>query len=344
MKNLRWGIVGCGDVCEVKSGPALQKARGSELVAVCRRQADKAEDFAKRHGVPRWSGNVLEIINDPEVDIVYVATPPGSHLEIAKQVAAAGKPCYVEKPMARTFAECDAMNRAFAEAGQKLFVAYYRRRLPRFVAIKEWLDEGKLGQITSVDLMYTSNQMRELEPGELPWRFDPVVSGGGLFIDLGSHALDALDMLLGPVTEVTGRADRVAADSGVEDRVVAQFMHESGVAGTALWDFASGGAPADYIMIRGSKGSVRCSVFTHTDVELNIDGQETTHSFPDPPHVHQPLVQTVVDDLAGTGQCPSTGDSAARTSAVMDTLTQGFYGDRTDGFWDRRESWGQQQT
>src|SRR5689334_11228848 len=107
MKNvIRWGIVGCGNVTEVKSGPGFAKAEGSALVAVMRRNGSLAQDYAKRHNVPRWYDNVEALIYDREVDAVYVATPPGSHLEIAKQVAAAKKPCYMEKPMARSFAEC----------------------------------------------------------------------------------------------------------------------------------------------------------------------------------------------------------------------------------------------
>jgi len=81
----------------VKSGPGFRKARGSQLVAVMRRNGTLAADYAKRHGVPRWYDDARKLVNDPEVDAVYVATPPGSHLELAQLVAAAGKPCHMEK-------------------------------------------------------------------------------------------------------------------------------------------------------------------------------------------------------------------------------------------------------
>lgn len=326
MEKFRWGIIGCGDVCEVKSGPALQKANGSELVAVCRRQADKAEDFAKRHRVPRWTSDPQAIIDDPEVDVVYVATPPGSHAQYAIQVAAAGKPCYVEKPMARSHQECVGMNQAFAEAGQKLFVAYYRRRLPRFVAIKQWMDDGQLGDINSFDIVYTSNAMAHIDQKKNSWRFNPAISGGGLFFDLGSHALDILDMLLGPVVEAKGRASGRVEGAVVEDRVSATFTHQGGAIGAGLWDFASNSDPMDRVVIRGSKGSVEFAIFQHQNVSLNVAGTESLHTFSDPPHVHQPLVQTIVDELHDKGTCPSTGVSAARTSLIMDRLTQNFYG------------------
>src|SRR5918997_410384 len=153
--EIRWGIIGCGDVCEVKSGPALQKAQGSRLVAVMRRDPAKAEDFARRHNVPRWYADADQLIADPEVGAVYIATPPGSHEELARKVAAAGKPCYVEKPMARNHAECVRMIAAFRAAARPLFVAFYRRRLPRFVKAKELIDAGRLGRVTGLVYRHT---------------------------------------------------------------------------------------------------------------------------------------------------------------------------------------------
>merc|ERR1712048_931557 len=124
-KPIRWGIVGCGAVCERKSGPAFYKATGSELVAVSSRSMAKAEDYAKRHNVPRFYDDARSLINDPDVDAVYVATPPGSHKELALAVAKAGKPCLIEKPMARSFREAQLMVTEFERANLHLFVAYY---------------------------------------------------------------------------------------------------------------------------------------------------------------------------------------------------------------------------
>ncbi|MEM1213861.1 MAG: Gfo/Idh/MocA family oxidoreductase [Planctomycetota bacterium] len=339
---LRWGIIGCGDVCEVKSGPALQKAEGSRLVSVCRRNGSLARDFAERHGVPRWTADPQAVIDDPEVDIVYIATPPGSHRDYATRTAAAGKPCYVEKPMARSAAECDAMTRAFDEADQPLFVAYYRRALPRFVEIKRLLDAEALGTITAVSLRHTHSAPARSES----WRIDPAVSGGGLFLDVGSHALDLLDFLFGPLTDVQGHAQRLAPSMPdappVEDRVAASFALPNRAPGTALWDFAAT-TREEGIEIRGTRGTARVAVFSHCQLETQIDGQTTTTDYPDPPHVHQPLVQTLIDQLLHPGQsppCPSTGESAARTSQVMDRLLETYYAGRNDDFWNHPQRWG----
>ena len=130
---IRWGIIGCGNVTEVKSGPGFQKAAGSALVAVMRRDAALARDYAARHGVPKWYDNAHALVNEPDVDAVYVATPPSSHREYALLAARAGKTVYVEKPMALNHAECLEMIAACRAAGTPLFVAYYRRAQQRFL-------------------------------------------------------------------------------------------------------------------------------------------------------------------------------------------------------------------
>ena len=207
---VRWGIIGCGDVTEVKSGPGFRKAAGSQLVAVMRRDAAKAADYAKRHGVPRWYADADALIADAEVDAVYIATPPESHAEYALKVAAAGKPAYVEKPMARHAAECDRMVEAFTRAKLPLYVAYYRRRLPRFLKAEELIKSGALGRVTSVSYRLTQPQHLSSES----WRVEAKLAGAGHFLDVGSHALDLIDYLLGPLNEVTGTTANLASPGG----------------------------------------------------------------------------------------------------------------------------------
>ena len=329
---IRWGIIGCGTVCEVKSGPAFQKVEGSRLVAVMRRDPVKAADYAQRHGVPRWYVQADALIADPEVDAVYVATPPGSHAELALKVAAAGKPCYVEKPMARNHAECRRMVAAFREAGLPLFVAYYRRRLPRFVKAKELIDAGRLGRVTGISYRHT-RLFRATQAGD--WRLDPAQSGGGLFLDLGSHALDLFDFLLGPLADVRGDAARFA-EGRAEDVVVMTFRTGCGALGSASWNFA-GASRTDLIEIDGTRGRLVMSCFGNEPLRLESPaGEAETFDLPNPPHSPPPFIQSMVDELLGRGDpAPSTGETAARTSKVMDDVLERFYGSRADGFWDR---------
>lgn len=335
---IRWGIIGCGDVTEVKSGPGFQKARGSQLVAVMRRHGALAADYAKRHGVPRWYDDARALVNDPEVDAIYVATPPGAHLELAQLVAAAGKPCYMEKPMARHTPECDAMIAAFAQTKQKLFVAYYRRALPRFVKVCELLNGGTLGKLTGVNYRMATSTSPTTDPAQGAWRVAADNAGGGLLLDVGSHLLDFLDYALGPLEDVHGRAARVATTAAVEDAVTMTFRTGGGVLGTAAWNFSSH-AKDDTLEFLGTKGRVSFLVFSDTPVRLETSRGAEEFIIPNPPHVAQPLIQIVVDDLLGRGTCPSTAESARRTQQVMDRVLAGYYGGREDEFWKRPQTW-----
>ena len=130
-KTIRWGILGCGNVTEVKSGPAYQKTEGFIIQAVMRRDGDKAADYANRHGINNYYTEADELINDPEIDAVYIATPPDTHKYYGLKVAQAGKICCIEKPLAPNYKDCMAIQKAFMDKGIPLFVAYYRRSLPR---------------------------------------------------------------------------------------------------------------------------------------------------------------------------------------------------------------------
>ena len=339
MQNIRWGILGCGDVCEVKSGPAFSKIPGSCLQAVMRRSADKAADYARRHNVPRFYTDAGQLIDDPEVDIVYIATPPGSHADYALRVCKAGKPAYVEKPMARNAAECEVMLRAFQQAGLPLFVAYYRRCLPRFLQVRDWLAAGAIGELTHINYRFTASRRKVTEPAPLPWRLEVEQSGGGLFLDLGSHTLDILDYIFGPLEQVVGDAAGLATSRAVEEVVTMQFRVPGGALGSASWNFA-GPCHEDAIEISGSSGRISLSCFGNEPVRLeNQDGVQFAER-PNPPHIQQPLIQTIVNALRQQGTCPSTGASALRTSRVMDTVLDRYYGGRADAFWSRPSTWG----
>lgn len=335
---IRWGIIGCGDVCEVKSGPGFQNVEGSQLVAVMRRDGKLAESFAKRHDVPRWYDDAEELIHDSEVNAVYVATPPGTHAEYALKCAAAGKPAYVEKPMARNYAECVAMVEAFRAAKLPLFVAYYRRALPRFLKIKQIIDEGQLGQVTGVSLRFSDAKHLNLDANELPWRVMAERAGGGLFLDLASHTLDLVDFLLGPLEDVSGVAANLASPHDVEDHVVMRFRTKCGALGTGAWNFAAG-VREDVIEIDGTEGRVAVPTFGNDPIRLTRKGESTTFDIPNPINIQTPMIQVVVNAMLHGGSPPSTGESGARTSKVMDDALNSYYGGRQDAFWDRPYSW-----
>jgi predicted dehydrogenase len=322
--DIRWGIVGCGDVTEVKSGPGFQRAQGSQLVAVMRRNGDLARDYAERHGVGTWYDDADALIGDPEVDAVYVATPPSTHLQYTVKAARAGKPVYVEKPMALNAGEAAAMVEAAASAGVPLFVAYYRRALPRFRRVVDLVRAGRVGTVRTVT---TQLWRPPAARGTDGWRVDPGIAGGGYFADLASHTLDFLDFLLGPVAAVQGYAVNQAGLYEAEDAVAASFRYESGVLATGLWCFTSA-TSRDVTEVVGSEGAIRFSSFDTSPLELETaDGVEEI-AIENPPHVQQPLIQLVTDELRGRGESPSTGESALRTARVMQTILDDYYARR----------------
>ncbi len=322
MQTIRWGIIGCGKVTEVKSGPGFQNADGSELVAVMRRDAALAADYARRHDVPRSHGSADDLIADPEVDAVYVATPPSSHCELSLKVAEAGKPCFVEKPMAMNDAEGQWMVEGFKKRGVPLYVAYYRRAFPMFLKVRELLREGAIGTLSSVHIV----QYGRLDTGEkaLGWRYDPAVGGGGLFMDVGSHGLDILDFLISPIRAVGGFSLNTGGAYAVEDVTAAAFEFETGSVGTGVWNFNADHSE-DLITLTGSEGEIRCPVFSDGGILIKKGTEEESIEIQKPEHVHQPMIQTIVDELLGRGLCESTGESGARTGWVMEECLKAYY-------------------
>jgi len=324
MDRVNWGIIGCGNVTEKKSGPAFNKIEGSRLVAVMRRDAAKAEAYAKRHGVPKFYTDASLLINDPDINAVYIATPPDSHARYAIEVMKAGKAAYVEKPMARNVAECEEMIRVSNETGQPLFVAYYRRRLPCFLKIKELVGNRVIGDIKTIQVQL-HHQLRPEDtlPGKIPWRLMPEISGGGYFHDLASHQFDYLEYLLGPVKEAKGISLNQAGLYPADDMVTAAFVFESGVSGTGSWCFTvHENLRTDTAVLVGSEGRITFSFFDNQDIFVEkSDGSMEKFTVPHPETIQQPLIQTIVDQMLGKGICPSTGLTGIRASMIMEAIT-----------------------
>jgi predicted dehydrogenase len=325
-RDIRWGIIGCGNVTEVKSGPAFRKVAHSSLVAVMRRDGAKARDYAQRHGVPRWYDDAAALIADAEVDAVYVATPPSTHKHYALMSIAAGKPVYIEKPMAMDFAECGEIVRAARMAGVPVFVAYYRRALPRFAKVRELLfDERAIGTPRAVNVVYAKpHHPRYDDPQGSHWHVRPEISAGGLFVDVGCHTLDILDWLFGPIVHVNGQASNQRGSYAAEDGVAMSFAFGNGMPGTGLWIFDSL-QRQDSIEVIGDAGRMSLATFGDGPIRVeNAVGVRELH-VENPPHIQQPLIETIVRELRGkAGACPSSAESAARTTWVIDEVLRDY--------------------
>ncbi len=321
MKEICWGMIGCGDVTEVKSGPAFNRIEGSRLAAVMSRTEERARDYARRHGISKVYTDASRLVGDPEINAVYIATPPDSHAEYSIMTLEAGKPVYVEKPMARTYEECERMVKVSIKTGIPLYVAYYRRRLPKFMKVRELVDEEIIGAVRAVSVVLLWPPRPDDRKRNPPWRVIPEIAGGGYFVDLASHQFDLLDWLLGPLTEARGYNAHQTGWYPAEDAVSACFRFESGVIGSGLWSFTiSKSHQTDRIEIVGERGTLSFSCFDPSPVRLT--GESGTEEFvlPWPEHVQEPLIRTVVGALRGEGECPSTAETGARTSRILESI------------------------
>lgn len=327
MKKLKWGFIGCGEVTEKKSGPAFSMVEGSSVVAVMSRTAEKARSYAERHGVPRWYTDAQTLIDDPEVNAIYIATPPSSHATYSIMAMKAGKPVYVEKPLAASYDECARVNRISEQTGMPCFVAYYRRYLPYFQRVKEILDHGTIGRIINVQVRFAVPP-RELDyahPDNLPWRLQPDIAGGGYFYDLAPHQLDLLQLFFGVIIEARGICANRGKLYGAEDSVSAVFRFESGLPGSGSWCFvAHESAREDRIQIIGNQGSISFSVFDYAPIVLHTSEGTQTIEVPNPPFVQYPLIKNVIEHLQGLAVCTCTSVSATPVNWVLDRILGKF--------------------
>lgn len=323
LETVKWGFIGCGEVTEKKSGPAFAQIEGSEVVAVMSRNAEKAKSYAQRHNIARYYTDALSLISDPDVNAVYIATPPSSHATYAIMALRAGKPAYIEKPMAATYEDCVRINRISRLLNIPCFVAYYRRHLPYFEKVKELVRNGSLGRILSVQIRFAVPP-RELDYNKtnLPWRLQPDIAGrGGYFYDLAPHQIDLLQDMLGNIIEAEGFCSNMAGLYKVEDTINACFKFDCGITGSASWCFvAHESARTDRIEIVGENGTIAFSVFDYKPITLDNQKGHQEFSIPNPPHVQQSLIQLVVDHLRGISTCDCDNHAATSVNWVMDKI------------------------
>ena len=322
MKEIKWGFIGCGEVTERKSGPAFSLVPGSSVVAVMSRNQEKAKSYAQWHNIPRWYTDAQELVDDPEVNAVYIATPPSSHATYAIMAMKSGKPVYVEKPLAASYPDCQRINRISEQTGVPCFVAYYRRYLPYFQRVKQLVEEGAVGKVLNVQVRFAVPP-RDLDYNRdnLPWRVQRDIAGGGYFYDLAPHQIDLLQEMFGPILRAHGYCANRGGLYQTEDTVSASFQFNDGMPGSGSWCFVShASAKTDRIEIIGDKGSVAFSVFTYEPIVLHTEQGREEIVVPNPEHVQMPLIQNVVEHLQQKGQCTCDSVSATTVNWVMDRI------------------------
>ena len=318
--TVNWGIIGCGDVCEVKSGPAFNKISNSQLIAVMRRDPEKAKDFAKRHGVPKYYSDATELINDEEVNAIYIATPPSSHESYLEMALKAGKPVYVEKPVTIHSASLERMIEMEKLYDGKVSVAHYRRGLPLFNKIKQLISEGVIGKVKLILLKTLQPPVSKIiTQTDDNWRINPEISGGGLFHDLSPHQLDIMYWIFGPPQQSYVRAANQGKLYNVPDLTMVQLAFTNNIYFNGVWNFnVSEAATADSCEIIGDKGTIRFSFFRVSTIELTtVDGTKTLE-LEYPINIQQPHINNVVKFFRGEDANPCTLEDALVTMRVMD--------------------------
>eukprot|EP00593_Proboscia_inermis_P002568 CAMPEP_0171293848 /NCGR_PEP_ID=MMETSP0816-20121228/2204_1 /TAXON_ID=420281 /ORGANISM="Proboscia inermis, Strain CCAP1064/1" /LENGTH=345 /DNA_ID=CAMNT_0011765123 /DNA_START=152 /DNA_END=1189 /DNA_ORIENTATION=- len=331
-----------------------------------RRTKGAAESWAKNN-VPadqkcKGYDEVDELLSDPRVTAVYISTPPGSHLEIAKRVALAGKPAYIEKPVGRCYKETSEIVELFRKSNVKCFTAYTSRAFERTSAVVKILTEGAIGErVTSIS--YTcrgSGLVRGLDSeSQIPWRLDASQSGGGLVMDIGCHLLDRIDYIFGPLIDVVGEAKNCSSNKVQQVENIVHLkatigssswscIESKGASVQCVWDFNNekNESPIDELIIRGSNGGCLKMAGMSPSLPISVldadDKVIKTMAFKAPEHATQPLLQLVTDEIrlgSSVIPSPSNGENALRTSAVLDAALNAYYGNRSDEFWNRSNTW-----
>ena len=324
MQKIRWGIIGCGDVTEVKSGPAFNKVKNSELVAVMRRDSEKAKDYAYRHQVPKWYNNAKELIHDPDVNAIYVATPPSSHEAYAVAAINAGKPVYLEKPMSVDASSAKRIADAAREKRIKLSVAHYRRAQPLFRKVKQLLAERSIGELLFVrsELYKSALSKEELLIPKNAWRVDPKVAGGGLFHDLSPHQLDLMYYFFGQPERAWGAAINQAGFYEADDLVVGSILFKNGILFDGIWCFnVAHDDEKDFCEMVGERGKISFSFFEHKLLTRTVDGNREDFHFEPLQHVQQPMIEKVVEYFLDEGPNPCSGEDGTVVMKLIDDIT-----------------------
>ncbi len=324
--TVTWGLIGCGDVTEIKSGPGLYKATGSKLAAVYNRTYDKAVDYAKRHNIVKVYKSAAELVADPEIDIVYIATPPVSHTELAALCLNAGKIPYIEKPVANSYNECLQIKKLAEEKGLPVYAAFYRRGVEKFLKIKELLDNKAIGDIRYIQIVQTTGIAQdELDPQNLPWRVIPEISGGGKFLDMAVHILDTLAMFFGEYAELQGTVSNNGGYYPADDTVVATFTFKCGITGSGSWCYVAD-KDTNEVQIIGSRGRICYDGLSAKSFTLEQDGEVETFSFTVPEHASMPYQQAIVDELLGKQQSKANFNQSINIVEMTDMLYNKYRG------------------
>lgn len=314
MKNIVWGMIGCGDVTEVKNGPGLYLSKNSILKGITNRTISKAHEWVERHQHGRVYSDVNELLKDEEIDIVYVAVTPQMHMDYAILCAQAGKHCLIEKPLALSYEQGLNIKEAFDKVGKKAFVAFYRRSLNRFQKVKELVESGTIGELLSVNIARYAKPITDTSK----WRANPEISGGNEFTETDIHILDFVDYLLGEVKDYSF-TKKTSEENDSFHSLSLSMKFENGCICSGNWLYQCE-VELDRFEIIGTKGMIHFEFFKNSPIHLVHKDKQEEIMVSDSPHVGQNMEQDIVNELNQGGQFSGTVDAALRTLKIADDI------------------------
>jgi predicted dehydrogenase len=321
MKQVKWGLIGCGDIARKRVAPALRDLPSCDLVALSRSQTDLLEPFAKEFGAKRWFANWEELISDEEISAVYVATPVHLHADQTVAAAEAGKHVLCEKPLALSMAECDRMIAACKANKVKLGVAYYRHFYPVVARIKRILEAGEIGD--PVVAQINAFEWFNPEPKHSrAWLLKKELSGGGPMFDFGCHRIEVLLHLFGGVRQMTALGAAVVFDREVEDTATATFQFQRGTFGVLTVTHAAC-EPQDTLDVYGTRGSIHVPSLNDGEMRVLAAKGERSESHPPAENIHAPLIEDFVAAIQKDRKPTVDGEIGRMVAGIEDQI----YGD-----------------
>lgn len=253
MNRLRTAVIGYGKVAHLHA-QALRSLPMSEFVAVCGRNAERAQAFAQQYGVAAFT-SVHDMIEQADVQAVVICTPHPAHAAPAVEAAALGAHVLVEKPLASTLADCDAMIAAAEQSGVKLGVVSQRRFYEPVQRVRAAIDAGKIGR-PALGTVVMYGWRDEAYYRSDPWRGQWIAEGGGVLVNQAPHQLDLLQWLMGPIDEVFGYWDNLNHPTiEVEDTAVAVLRFKGGGVGSIVVSNSQKPGVYGKVHIHGSNGA-----------------------------------------------------------------------------------------
>jgi len=274
IKKLYWAIIGSGDVVQRLVQNSFSYKNYSEPVVVISKNLDEAKFFCKKYSVKNYSNNIRDIKKFNHINCAYIATPPHAHYKYIKILSNLKINLLCEKPLVINNRELNSVKKLVKKNKIKLTTCYYRRHLKRFKFIKNLLSKKKIGKILffRTSLIHTplSHPVAPVKKSmKTPWRFIRNFSGGGNFVDMGTHTVDMIDYLLGAIKDVKTYKSNQQGLYKVEDTMVINFLLKNGITGQGIWCSVST-ENEDRFEIYGSKGSIKFSMNRNPVIDFKI--------------------------------------------------------------------------